>query len=85
MFADYPDVVDVDTLCEMLGGISKKLAYKLLASGEISSVKIGRTYKIAKIYVVNYLISNSSKIVSTYDKTCGIVALSNTQESSPFA
>ena len=30
MFESYPDVVTVDQLCLMLGGISKKLAYRLL-------------------------------------------------------
>ena len=35
MFEDYPDVVDVDGLCKMLGGISRKLAYRLLNDQEI--------------------------------------------------
>ena len=33
MFEKYPDVVSVTELCKMLGGISKKLAYKMLANG----------------------------------------------------
>ena len=55
MFDKYPDVVDVDALREMLGGISKRLAYRLLADQEIKSVRIGRAYKIPKIYVIEYL------------------------------
>lgn len=55
MFREYPDVVDVDDLCKMLGGISKKLAYRLLADQEIRSVRIGRSYKIPKVYVIEYL------------------------------
>ena len=43
MFDDYPDVVEVDALCKMLGGISRKLAYRLLADQKIKSVRIGRT------------------------------------------
>ena len=31
MFENYPDVVEVEDLRKMLGGISKRLAYKLLA------------------------------------------------------
>lgn len=46
MFDKYPEVVEVDDLRKMLGGISRKLAYKLLAEKEIQSVKVGRTYKI---------------------------------------
>lgn len=56
MFENYPDVVEVDDLRVMLGGISKKLAYRLLADREIRSVRVGRTYKIPKICVIEYLI-----------------------------
>ena len=55
MFEKYPDVVDVDDLRKMLGGISKKLAYRLLSDQEIRSVRVGRTYKIPKICVIEYL------------------------------
>ena len=55
MFENYPDVVEVDDLRVMLGGISKRLAYKLLTNQEIRNVKIGRAYKIPKICVIEYL------------------------------
>lgn len=55
MFENYPDVVEVDDLRKMLGGISKKLAYRLLSDQEIWSVRVGRTYKIPKICVIEYL------------------------------
>ena len=55
MFENYPDVVEVDDLRKMLGGISKKLAYILLSDQEIRSVRVGRTYKIPKICVIEYL------------------------------
>ena len=42
-------------LRKMLGGISKKLAYRLLSDQEIRSVRVGRTYKIPKICVIEYL------------------------------
>ena len=54
-FENYPDVVEVDDLRKMLGGISKKLAYRLLSDQEIRSVRVGRTYKIPKICVIEYL------------------------------
>lgn len=41
MFRSYPDVVHVDELREMLGGIGRTTAYALLKSGRIESVKIG--------------------------------------------
>lgn len=55
MFEKYPDVLEVNDLRVMLGGISKKLAYRLLADQEIRSVKIGRTYKIPKVCIIEYL------------------------------
>ena len=30
LFTDYPDVVNVQQMCEMLGGICDKTAYRLL-------------------------------------------------------
>lgn len=56
MFENYPDVVEVDDLRVMLGGISKRLAYKLLTNQEIRNVKVGRAYKIPKICVIEYLL-----------------------------
>ena len=61
MFKGYPDVVNVPQLCEMLGGISVKTAYRLLKSGAIKSLNIGKGYKIPKIFVLEYLTSLSEK------------------------
>ena len=55
MFDKYPEVGEVDDLRKMLGGISRKLAYRLLADKEIQAVKVGRTYKIPKICIIEYL------------------------------
>ena len=55
MFDKYPEVVEVDDLRKMLGGISRKLAYRLLADKEIQAVKVGRTYKNPKKCVIEYL------------------------------
>ena len=55
MFTKYPDVVNVEQLGEMLGGVSTKTVYRLLQSGRIKSLYIGNRYKIPKIFVVEYL------------------------------
>ena len=60
MFEGYADVVNVEALCLMLGGISKKLAYRLLSNGTIRSIKIGREYKIPKNNVRDYLLQQES-------------------------
>ena len=41
-------------MCDALG-VSKKTGYKLLQTKAVMSVKVGRAYRIPKIYVLNYL------------------------------
>ena len=54
-FKDYPDVVGIMQMCEMLGGIGIKSAYKLLRSGEIKSFLIGGKYIIPKQNIMDFL------------------------------
>ena len=54
MFNSYPDVLSVKQLCEILD-IGKNTAYKLLQSGEIKNIKIGKVYKIPKKEVRRYI------------------------------
>lgn len=56
MFSEYPDVVNVKQMCAMLGGIGMKTAYGLLQSGEIHYIKIGKSFKIPKVSIVEYLL-----------------------------
>lgn len=55
LFCEYPDIVNVEQMCEMLGGISIKTGYKLLKSGTIKSIVVGRRYRIPKMYILEYL------------------------------
>lgn len=55
LFTKYPDVVNVQQMCEMLGGICDKTAYRLLKSGEIKSFIVGRHYRILKLNILEYL------------------------------
>ncbi|MDE5563120.1 MAG: helix-turn-helix domain-containing protein [Clostridiales bacterium] len=54
MFSDYPDVVSVEQVTEMLH-IGQVLAYKLLKDGVIKARKVGRRYIIAKKNVIEFL------------------------------
>ena len=47
MFEQYPDVVTIEELQEMLG-IGRGLAYDLVNSGKIKGVKVGRGWRISK-------------------------------------
>ena len=61
MLKEYPDVMTVEQICEVLG-ISKKTGYTLLRTNAILSIKVGRTYRIPKINILNYLrISNRTE------------------------
>ena len=57
MLNKYNDILTVEELCEVLR-IGKNTAYKLLKSGEIKSIKIGKVYKIPKKSVKKYLEQN---------------------------
>ena len=58
MFKKYPDVVSVELLQEMLG-ICRKNAYMLVKENKIRSARVGRSYKIPKLCVVEYLINQT--------------------------
>ncbi len=60
MFPEYPDIVTVAQLQKMLG-VSRHLAYDLIADGYIRGVKIGNAYKVPKINVINYVLAEDTK------------------------
>ena len=60
MFTTYPDIVNITQLKEMLG-IGINLAYKLVRSKTIPSLKVGREYKIPKRNIIAYL-TNQNEI-----------------------
>ena len=59
MLKEYPDVMDIAQMCEVLG-ISKKTGYKLLQSNVIANIKVGRTYRIPKMHLIAYLRASSN-------------------------
>ncbi len=60
MFVDYPDIVGIRQLMEMLQ-IGQVLAYKLIKNGDIKSRKVGREYKIPKKNIVEYILKETEK------------------------
>ena len=55
MFRDYPDVVTAEQMCQMLGGISIKTGYELLRTKKINSFTVGRSYRIPKAFILEYM------------------------------
>ena len=51
---DYPDVLDVNQVSAILG-VSTKTVYRLVNDGALSSLKVGRAFKVPKLYVLQYL------------------------------
>lgn len=54
MLKEYPDVLDINQMCEILG-VSTKTGYKIIKTGRINSLKIGRTYRIPMVHVISFL------------------------------
>lgn len=57
-FEEYGDVVNVTDIQNMLG-IGRTLAYSLLRTKTIYSIRVGRKYIIPKQSVIDFLMSNS--------------------------
>ena len=54
VFKEYPDVLDVKQVGELLG-ISRKTVYRLLNGGSLASLKVGREFRIPKVNVMKYV------------------------------
>lgn len=54
VLANYPDILTVKDVCRMLRIDSKK-AYKLIKSGKMKSIRLDRSVRIAKVWVLEYL------------------------------
>ena len=81
MFKTYPDMVSVQTLQEMLG-ICRKNAYQLVQQNKIRSTRVGRSYKIPKLCVVEYLIDQKRQLGGMRLSNSLAPSLQNTPESS---
>lgn len=54
IFANYPDVVSVEDVQAMLH-IGRNVAYGLLQSGAIATIRVGKKYIIPKASVIDFL------------------------------
>ena len=54
VFQGYPDVLDVQQVSELLN-VSSKTVYRLLNEGTLASLKVGRAFKIPKLYLLQYI------------------------------
>ena len=54
VFKEYPDVLDVKQVSTLLG-VSTKIVYRLLNSGALDSLKVGREFRVPKVNVMRYV------------------------------
>ena len=54
MLKSYPDVMNIEQMCEVLS-ISTKTGYKLLKEQQIASLRIGKKFRIPKVHIFTYL------------------------------
>ncbi len=59
MFTSYPDIINIEQMRNMLGGISLTLAYRLIKENKIKAMKIGRQYKIPKANIISCIINQN--------------------------
>ena len=54
MLKEYPDVLDINQM-SAARGVSTTTGYQLLRNGEITCLKVGRSYRIPKAHLLTYL------------------------------
>ena len=55
---EFSDLITIDELCELLS-IGRNYAYSLLNAGEIKAFRIGRTWKIPRKAIWDYIQQSS--------------------------
>lgn len=58
LFQNYPDLVGVEQLRKMLGGVGELQVRRLLQQKRIKSFQIRREYRIPKEYIIDYVLSD---------------------------
>lgn len=57
LLKSYPDVLSPSDIMEILK-VGKNTTYFLLKNKKIQSIKIGKQYKIPKVFLLKYLLDN---------------------------
>ncbi|MEY8230463.1 helix-turn-helix domain-containing protein [Oscillospiraceae bacterium 50-16] len=58
MLEEYADILTVDEACEVLR-VGYNALYALLGSGELKAYRNGRTWRIPKLAVMEYILESS--------------------------
>ena len=55
MLTEYPDLLSAEDVVKILG-VSRQYVYQMITDGALFGVKIGKSYKVSKIRLIEYLI-----------------------------
>lgn len=58
MFEDYPDILTVEEACEALR-VGQNAMYRLLSSNKLKAYKNGRTWRIPRTALTQYILENA--------------------------
>ena len=58
MFQEFPDILCVNEVAKILA-VGRNTAYKLLRENQIRHLKIGKSIKIPKQYLIDFIEGNS--------------------------
>ena len=58
MFEQYPEILSVEDACEALR-VRYNSMYEILNSGKVKAFKNGRCWRIPKVALVEFILSNS--------------------------
>ena len=58
MFEDYPDILTVEEACEALR-VGYNAMYELLNNGKLKAYKNGRTWRIPRAALKEYILENA--------------------------
>ena len=61
-FCAYPDVLTTAQISEILG-VCQKTTHALLKRKDIQSIRIGKRYRIPKLYLLHYLGIISTEVI----------------------
>ena len=58
MFREYPEIVTIKEVCQMLG-LSYKSVHKLIRDGKLQRIPGGRSIKVARITVIEFVLQSA--------------------------
>ena len=72
MFMEYPDVLTINDMQKALG-VGRSMAYRIINSGKVTHLRIGKNIKIPKRFLIEYILGECyTGIVATSEPPCHI-------------